>query len=72
MDLGLDRLRGQNSPKLVERHALMRQGLARQNRVRPFAQHVVLGEGAVGLVFRNGRRGDPSAFKTMTMLATPQ
>ena len=72
MDFRLDRLRRQNSPELVERHALVRQGLPRQNGVRPLAQHVVLGEGAVRLVFGNRRRRHPSAFKTMTMLATPQ
>jgi hypothetical protein len=33
----------------------MRQGLPRQNSVRPFAQHVVLGEGSVRRVF--GYRG---------------
>ena len=59
MDFRFDRLGRQNSSELIERHALMRQGLARQNGVRPFAQHIVLGEGAVGLVFGNRRRRQP-------------
>ena len=58
MDFRLDRLGGQDAADLVERHALVRQHLARQDGVRLFVEHVVLGEGAVGRIFRNRRRRD--------------
>ena len=58
MDFRFHRLRREDAANLVERHALPRQGLARQNDVRPLAQHVVLGEGAVRLVFGNRGRRD--------------
>ena len=59
MDFRPDRLRGEDGADLVEGHALPRQGLARKNCVRPLAQHIVLGEGAVRLVFGNRQRGQP-------------
>ncbi len=43
---------------LIERHALPRQDVARQNSVRLWREDVVLGERAVGRVFGNRGRRD--------------
>ena len=73
MDLRLDRLGGEDAPDLIERHALPRQHLARKNHIRPFGEHIVLGEGAVGLVFRgHRRRGRLARSGPSRSEATPQ
>ena len=59
MDFGMNRLGVEDGADLVEGHALPRQSLARKNCVGPLAQHIVLGEGAVGRVFGNRQRGQP-------------
>ena len=54
----MHRLHDQDAPDLIERHALPRQDLARKHGVGLRGQNVVLGEGAVGLVFGNRRSRD--------------
>ncbi len=49
MNFDGDGMERQQRAELVERHALPRQDVARQHRVRALVEHVVLREGAVGL-----------------------
>jgi hypothetical protein len=52
VDLSLDRMQRQEPPQLVERHALLQQYRTREDGLGPLVEDVVLGEGAVGRVFR--------------------
>src|SRR5271167_2933035 len=56
MNLDRHRMERKEPAELIERHALPGEDVARQHRVRALIQQIVLGESAVGLIFR-ARRG---------------